>query len=79
MPLREKPENLINTYMYGMPVVLSFSPFLFQVYIAEAAIHIEHFTQMGNVMMWEHSDCRAFLIEELMYGAWKNVISPPTN
>ena len=62
--------------MYGMPVVLSFSPFLFQVYIAEAAIHIEHFTQMGNVMMWEHSDCRAFLIEELMYGAWKNVISP---
>ena len=56
--------------------VLSFSPFRFQVYIVAAVIHIEHFSQMGNVMMWEDSDCRAFLMEELTYGAKKNVISP---
>ena len=55
--------------------VLSFSPFRFQVYIVAGVIHIEHFTQMGNVRMWEHSDCRAFLMEELTYGAKKNVIS----
>ena len=45
-----------------------------------AMIQIEHFTQMGNLMMWEHSDCEAFLIEEVdVWRQWKMWYRRPTN